>query len=109
MGFADIFSGFFKKRRGDGKPHKCPNCGEMVTLDMERCRKCGVRIKSMFRMRCPRCQNLVDLDASRCQKCWYEFEAHEERSKKTYYICPICGYKSEVFLTRCVVCNTRFV
>lgn len=111
MGFGDIFGNLFKKKSSlrDRKPQKCPSCSEMITLDMERCPKCGVRIASMFRVRCPKCKTLNELNASKCSKCLYEFEPQEERPKKTYYVCPICGHKSEVFLTRCIVCNTRFV
>ncbi|MFH1393437.1 MAG: zinc ribbon domain-containing protein [Candidatus Micrarchaeota archaeon] len=110
MGLGDLLGNMLKGgRKIRGEPQKCPNCGEMVTLDQERCRKCGVRIKSMFRRKCPRCGNLNELDAPKCTKCFYGFEAEEQRTKKTYYVCPICGNKSEVFLTRCVVCGTRFM
>ncbi len=98
-----------KKTAGKGEKQKCPNCGEPITLDMERCPKCGVRIKSMFRRKCPRCGTLNELDVKKCIKCFYDFEAEYERTKKTYYVCPICGYKSEAFLTRCPVCGTRFL
>jgi len=109
MGLGEVFGNLFKGSRKKGKPHKCPSCGEMVTLDMERCPKCGVRIKSMFRRKCPRCGHLNDLDAPKCTKCFYSFQAEEQRAKKTYYVCPICGNKSETFLTRCYVCGTRFM
>jgi rubrerythrin len=92
-----------------GQSQNCPNCGEPVTLDMERCPSCGTRIKSMFRRKCPNCGTLNELDAPRCVQCKYGFEAELERAKRTYYICPICGYKSEAFLTQCPACNTKFM
>ncbi len=111
MGLGEVFGNIFKGggRRRKGKPQKCPNCKHTVTLDMERCPNCGVRIKSMFRMRCPRCEALNEIDAKKCTKCYYGFEAESERAKKTFYVCPICGNKSETFLTKCYVCNTRFM
>ncbi|MDO8553473.1 MAG: hypothetical protein Q7S22_01595 [Candidatus Micrarchaeota archaeon] len=91
-----------------GPWQKCPSCGETVSLGMERCPKCGVRIKSMFRRKCPKCQALNELDNGQCSNCKYNFAAELERAKKTYFQCPICGYKSEAYLTSCPVCNTRF-
>lgn len=111
MGLFDLFK---KAIRGGGpakkgQVQKCPSCGETVTLDMERCPKCGVRIKSMFRRKCPKCETLNELDNKVCSNCGYNFEAELERAKKTYYICPICRFKSEAYLTRCPACGTRFV
>jgi rubrerythrin len=76
---------------------------------MERCPKCGTHIKSMFRRKCPNCGSLNELDAPACVKCKYSFEAELERAKRTYYVCPICGYRSEAFLTQCPACNTKFM
>ena len=110
MGLLDVFGKMVKgRKRPSGEKQKCPNCGEPITLDMERCPKCAVRIKSMFRRKCPKCGTLNDLDVKKCKKCRYDFEAELERAKKTYYICPRCGYKHDVFLTRCPVCRTRFM
>ncbi len=112
MGLFDIFKGVLKGKKKStlsGQAQKCPNCGNIIDLSMERCPKCGVRIKSMFRRKCPRCETLNELDARKCKKCGYNFEAELERAKKTYYVCPICGYKTDAFLTRCPVCNTRFL
>lgn len=112
MGIADLIKGMMKGKKGSsrkGQKQACPNCGETVNLSMERCPKCGVRIKSMFRRKCPQCKTLVDLDEKRCTKCKYNFEAELERAKKTYYVCPICRFKMEAMLTRCPACNTRFM
>src|SRR3989339_1349958 len=106
MGLGDLFKNMFKGSHGSGQAQKCPNCGENITLNMERCPKCGVHIKSMFRRKCVKCKALNDLDAKKCSECGYNFEAEYERSKKVTYTCPICGYSSEAFLTRCPVCNT---
>lgn len=110
MGIADILKGVFGgRKRLRGQKQKCPNCGTDVTLDMERCPKCGVRIKSMFRRKCPKCATLNELDIKKCIKCGYDFEAQLERAKKSYYVCPICRYKSRSFVTRCPACGTRFL
>ena len=112
MGLLDLLKGAIKGRKPSshkGQAQKCPNCGETENLSMERCPKYGVRIKSMFRRKCPRCSTLNDLDVQKCGKCFYNFEAELERAKKTYYVCPICGYKMDTMLTRCPACNTRFM
>ena len=112
MGILDLFKEALRGSAGSskkGQSQKCPSCGEPVTLDMERCPKCGVRIKSMFRRKCPKCGTLNELDNKKCSSCGHSFEAELERAKKTYYICPICGYRSDAFLTRCPACNTRFM
>jgi rubrerythrin len=113
MGLGDLVSGFLKgpppSSSRKGQTQSCPNCGEKVNLSMERCPKCGVRIKSMFRRKCPKCQTLIELDAKRCTKCGYNFEAELERANKTFYVCPICNYKMEAMLTQCPACNTRFM
>jgi len=109
MGLLDIFKGKKPSSNRKGQKQKCPNCGETIDLSMERCTKCGVRIKSMFRRKCPKCKNLIELDAKSCDKCGYNFEAELQRAKKTYYVCPICGYKMEAMLTRCPACNRRFM
>ncbi|MBN1170409.1 zinc ribbon domain-containing protein [Candidatus Micrarchaeota archaeon] len=110
MGILDILKGAAGGRSAaKGQKAKCPNCGEQVTLDMIRCPKCGVRIKSMFRRKCPKCQTLNELDISKCKKCGYDFEPESGGPKKTYFLCPICKYKMTTFMTRCPACNTRFV
>jgi anaerobic ribonucleoside-triphosphate reductase len=112
MGIFDLVKKVLKGSGGStrkGPDQKCPNCGEIVNLSMERCPKCGVRIKSMFRRKCPKCKTLNDLDVKKCTKCRYNFEAELERAKRTYYVCPICRYKMEAMLTRCPACNTRFM
>ncbi len=113
MGLGDVIKGFVKgpppSSSRKGQVQKCPNCGEAVNLSMERCPKCGVRVKSMFRRKCPKCQTLNELDIKKCTKCGYNFEAELERANKTYYVCPICGYKMEAMLTQCPACNTRFM
>ena len=113
MGLGEVIGNMFKgggaSSSRKGQVQACPNCGEKVNLSMERCPKCGVRIKSMFRRRCPKCGALNELDIKKCTKCGYDFEAELERAKKTYYVCPICGYKMEAMLTQCPACNTRFM
>lgn len=112
MGLSDLVSGFFgwgPSSSKKGPKQNCPNCKTPVTLDMARCPKCGVHISSMFKMKCPKCQTLNELNAKKCSKCGYNFEAELSRAERTHYTCPMCGYKSEAFLTSCPACNTRFV
>lgn len=107
MGLLDLLFG--KGQGHKGKKYKCPNCGADVYLDMERCPNCGVRIKSMFKKKCPKCETLNSIDAKKCEKCGYDFEAELLRASKSYYVCPICGYKMETIMTRCPACGTKFM
>ena len=68
MGIGDILKNMINPPRSSGKGQRqsCPNCGESINLSMERCPKCGVRIKSMFRRRCPHCSSLNELDVKKC-------------------------------------------
>lgn len=112
MGLGDLLKGMIKGRKPSGRKGQrqtCPNCGETVNLSMERCPKCGVRIKSMFRRKCPKCNALNELDSKKCVKCMFNFEAEIERAKRTYYVCPICGYKMEAMYTACPACGRRFM
>ncbi|MBN2478549.1 zinc ribbon domain-containing protein [Candidatus Micrarchaeota archaeon] len=108
MGLFDVIKRAFKKNPYAGVKKECPNCGAEITLDMERCPKCGVRISSMFKKKCPKCKALNDLTAVVCEKCGYSFARELERAAKRVYKCPICGYKSEAYLTKCPACGTRF-
>lgn len=111
MGIVDVLAGALggkEKKTLASKDFKCPNCGARVTLDMERCHKCGVRIKSMFRKKCPRCKALNELDAGICVECGYDFESEVRAAKKTQYVCPRCGYKMDVYMMKCPVCGVRF-
>ncbi|MBI5046395.1 hypothetical protein HZC07_01545 [Candidatus Micrarchaeota archaeon] len=111
MGIGEIIKNALKGSPLARKKEKqqCPNCKQPLDLGMERCPNCGVRIKSMFRRKCPKCNSLNELDNDRCTKCRYDFKAEGERDKKTYYLCPICGYHMEGFLTRCPACDTKFI
>jgi hypothetical protein len=93
---------------GGGRWEKCPNCDTDVSLDMERCPKCGVHIKSMFKKKCPKCKTLCEVDAKKCEKCKYNFEEELARAKKTVYVCPICGFQADYYMLRCPSCNARF-
>ena len=113
MGLGDLFKNALKgappTSGGKGQSQKCPSCNETINLSMERCPKCGVRIKSMFRRKCPKCQTLNELDIKVCTNCRFNFEAELERAKKTFYVCPICGYRMDALLTQCPACSTRFM
>ncbi|HIH22526.1 TPA: hypothetical protein HA238_02255 [Candidatus Micrarchaeota archaeon] len=105
----NIATGTTKGESKKGPVQKCPNCGETVLLSMDRCPKCGVHVKSMFRRKCPKCADLNELDAKKCRKCGYDFVAELERAQRTVYVCPICGYRMDAILTQCPACNTRFL
>lgn len=107
MGLLDAILTFFKRKYSI--EIDCPNCGNRISLDMERCPYCGVRIKSMFKKKCPRCGTLNELDAERCVKCKYDFALELELAKKTIYVCPICGYKADFYMLSCPACGARFV
>ena len=111
MGISDLLNSALSGSGSGGKDewYPCPSCKTKINLKMERCTKCGVRIASMFRRKCPRCQSLNELKIKNCVKCNYNFEAEEERRAKDKYQCPICNYTTDAYLTRCPVCNTRFV
>ncbi len=110
MGVLNLIFGAFKgKGQSKGKKMKCPSCDAEITLDMERCEKCGVHIKSMFRKKCPKCEEMNELDAERCTKCKYDFAVEIAMAKKTVYLCPRCGYKADYYMLRCPACNTGFV
>ncbi len=106
MGLLNLLFG--KSNAPKGQKTKCPSCGAEVTLDMERCQKCGVHIRSMFKKTCPKCKDLNDINAEKCLNCKYDFAAELARTKKTIYVCPICGYNADYYMLRCPSCNTRF-
>lgn len=112
MGFFDFIGkgleGKKEKSTLASKGYKCPNCGADVKIDWERCQKCGVRIKSMFRKKCPKCQAMNQLDAKICENCKYDFEAEIRAAKKTVYKCPRCGYEMEAYMQQCPGCGVRF-
>lgn len=112
MGLSELIGNALRGKGGGerkGQAQPCPNCGETLNLSMERCPKCGVRVKSMFRRKCPKCGALNEIDAKRCESCGYEYEAELERAKKTFYVCPICNFKMDSVLTACPSCGTRFM
>ena len=111
MGLLDLIKSMLKGSgsASKGQWQKCPQCSEKINVSMERCPKCGVHISSMFRRKCPKCETLNELENKRCSKCKYDFEAELARASRTFFTCPICGYKSEAYLTACPACNTRFV
>ncbi len=109
MGLADLFKKGFGKKQDGGLPQICPNCKAKLDLSMERCPGCGVRIKSMFRIKCPRCSTANEIDLKKCTKCQFEFASELETPKKTYYLCPICGYHMDGPMTACPACNARLM
>ncbi|MEM2948458.1 MAG: zinc ribbon domain-containing protein [Candidatus Anstonellales archaeon] len=110
MGVLDLLLGWLKgKPKYAEKKYECPNCGEEITLNMERCPKCGTRIKSMFRKKCPKCGTANQIDAKKCEKCGFDFEELEVKERKTIYRCPRCGYRMDYYATRCPSCGIKFM
>ncbi len=124
MGFFDNLLDFLEgDKKGpvkiiDGKIYVvCPNCGELVYIHEERCPKCKKRLDDMLRKKCPKCGTLNPLHAERCSKCGYDFAVEqaelekllEESQRQPVYVCPICGYRFNTYLTQCPACGTKFI
>lgn len=119
MGLLDLIKSSLKgKKEGvqskvlvEGKKQGlvCAKCKTPLSLDMERCPKCGTFLSVMFRKQCPNCGQDSELGAKRCAKCGYDFEVKEHYSSKTTYRCPICGFEADYYMTSCPACGTKFV
>lgn len=111
MGFSDLFGGIFgRKKEGNVRIEaKCPKCGAKMYTDMPRCPKCGTHTELLFRIKCPKCGEANKLDEKECHKCREPLYEDEKASSKQEYICPICGYRANFYMTKCPACNTRFV
>lgn len=104
MGFFDFLKGLFKSKKKEEHPLKCPNCGQAILLDMERCYGCGVRINSLIKLKCPKCNESNEGNAEKCTQCGASLdEAH------FVYRCHVCGNEAERFFAVCEVCGTRMV
>ncbi len=88
---------------------QCPKCKAPVDTSMERCPSCGTHIESMFRLECPDCHTQNPLKAERCSKCGRVLLPPPAQPAKSYYTCPICGYKADYYMLSCPSCGTRFV
>jgi DNA-directed RNA polymerase subunit RPC12/RpoP len=108
MGLGDLLSGVLKPKPQAGRKAECPKCKEKVTLDMERCPKCGTHISSMFRLECPQCKAQNELNAEKCAKCGYEF-VQQPAARREQYRCPLCGYVADYYMMSCPSCGARFV
>lgn len=112
MGLLDLFRTAVKLPAG-GKPidAACPKCKAKVNTAMERCPGCGTRIASMFRIECPKCKTANDLDAAECVKCKESLRpsASGEAPSKSYYNCPLCGYRADYYMMSCPACGVKFV
>ncbi len=103
MGLFDFLKGIFRKEK---KPEvlNCPNCSHRITLDMDRCPGCGLRINSLIRRKCPRCGTSNEGTAEKCSSCGASLkDAH------FVFVCHVCGNESEKFFTICEICGTRMV
>lgn len=109
MGILDFFSSLFKK-----KPQslnlilKCPNCKKEFDISLDRCPHCGVHTELLFTLKCPHCGKLNNIRNEKCEKCKKPLLKKEFVDQKVF-ICPICNYRANYYMTSCPVCNTKFV
>ena len=110
MGLLDLISTALKPKPSHMRQKaKCPKCKADVTLDMERCQKCGTHIESMFRIECPKCKEQNEINAQKCKKCGYSFTATSSESSRSQYRCPICGYVADYYMLSCPSCGIKFI
>jgi|GEM_PF-1306807 ribosomal protein L40E len=120
--FTDLFDFLREEKKDnvkiiDNKVYvKCLKCGEWVWIKEEKCPKCGTPLSEMYKKRCPKCGTLNPLNAEKCVKCGYDFALEEVNIEKALnekeevkYVCPVCGYEMDTFMTQCPVCGTRFI
>ena len=84
-------------------PHSqflCPNCNAVVSLDDDRCPKCGKEFVPEM-VRCPKCSAMVSVYEESCPKCGFLFV------EKEYGICPKCGAHIDVNATECPHCGEK--
>ncbi|VVC02554.1 Double zinc ribbon [Candidatus Burarchaeum australiense] len=96
------------KAKGPSKFSKrkeiCPACKAELTLDMQKCPKCGRPLAKLFFIDCPSCKEHVPFGDRFCPKCGFDFEA----PPKTTYRCPRCGYEASYVMLSCPACGVRF-
>ncbi|MFN3910371.1 MAG: double zinc ribbon domain-containing protein [Candidatus Anstonellaceae archaeon] len=111
MGFFDFLKNLFsKKDLSLDQIVKCPNCKKEFNLSLERCPHCGVHTDLMFRKKCPHCKAQNPLKAKKCIKCKKDLEeVNNSNISKVIYICPICNYRADFYMTFCPACGTKFV
>lgn len=106
--------------RKEAEEAACPVCGEMVSLDVPSCPKCGAIFEEEEDAQvgyedegadCPVCGRVVSLEVSRCPHCQAEFEEHEEAeaaSEEDSAACPVCGRMVSLMVSACPNCGAEF-
>jgi len=87
-----------------GQKQDCPICKTPLTLDMEKCPKCGSRLEDIFTLICPGCKANIPLRESRCGKCGFDLAA----PPKQKFVCPICQYSADYWMLQCPACGVKF-
>jgi len=110
MGLLDFLKSIFSPKKENIKV-VCPNCKKEFFLPADRCPHCGVHTDLLFGIRCPKCKTINSLNAKKCKNCNADLEevAYSYQKEKQIYICPICGYRADYYMTSCPVCKTKFV
>ncbi len=87
-----------------GQKQDCPICKTQLTLDMEKCPKCGSRLADIFTLICPGCKANIPLRESRCGKCGFDLAA----PPKQRFVCPRCQYSADYWMLQCPACGVKF-
>lgn len=106
--------------RKEAEEAACPVCGEMVSLDVPSCPKCGAVFEEEEDAQvghedegaeCPVCGRIVSLEVSYCPHCQAEFEEHEDAeavSEEDSAACPVCGKMVSLMVSACPNCGAEF-
>ncbi|MCX8163179.1 MAG: zinc ribbon domain-containing protein [Candidatus Micrarchaeota archaeon] len=109
MGILDFLSSLFSKKSSyQNIILKCPNCKKEFDISLERCPHCGVHTELLFRIKCPFCGEPNNLKNQKCSKCKKPL-TKEQGDFSSVYICPICNYRANFFMTSCPSCGTKFI
>ncbi|HIH01647.1 TPA: hypothetical protein HA259_06200 [Thermoplasmata archaeon] len=106
--------------RKEAEEAACPVCGEMVSLEVPSCPRCGAIFEEEEDTQpyyedegaeCPVCGKIVSLEVSYCPHCQAEFEEHEEAeavSEEDAAACPVCGKMVSLTVSACPNCGAEF-
>ncbi|MCX8166320.1 MAG: zinc ribbon domain-containing protein [Candidatus Micrarchaeota archaeon] len=108
-GINDIIQKKLKERVGGKADYKlkCPKCNADIDLAMDKCPKCYTKLGKLFVVECKECGHKNPVDAIKCERCKADIDYQLQR--KTTYVCPVCNYRANYYMTRCPACNTKFL
>ncbi|UCE91175.1 MAG: zinc ribbon domain-containing protein [Methanobacteriota archaeon] len=97
----------------------CPVCGELVSLEVPSCPKCGAIFEEEEDAQpyqedegaeCPICGRIVSLAVSSCPYCEAEFDEEEvvAVSEDDSAACPVCGKMVSLTVSSCPNCGAEF-